>query len=82
MWFVYILLYSDKSYYIGISNNVQRRLIQHQNGKGGAYTRSHRPIKIVYQEQYLDKSTALKRESQLKKLTKAEKKNLIKKFLV
>jgi len=81
MWFVYILLCSDNSYYIGISNNVQSRFIQHQNGKGGAYTRSHRPIKIVYQEQYLDKSTALKRESQLKKLTKAEKKNLVKSFL-
>ena len=77
MWFVYILLCSDNSFYIGISNNVQKRFTEHQNGKGGAYTRSHKPIKLIYQEQCPDKSAALKREIQLKKLTKAQKKALI-----
>ncbi len=77
MYFVYILLCSDNSYYTGISNNLEKRFLNHKNGKGAAYTRSHKPIKIIYQEAYSDKSRALKREAQIKKLTKAQKELLL-----
>jgi len=77
MWHVYILLCSDKSYYTGISNNVEKRFLNHKNSKGGAYTRSHKPIKIIYKEKCADKSQALKREAQIKKLTKTQKELLL-----
>ena len=79
MWFVYILLCKDGSYYIGSSNNVDKRLRDHLNSKGGRYTRSHKTRKLVYQEELATKSEALKREAQLKKWTKAKKETLIKK---
>lgn len=77
MWQVYILLCSDNSFYTGISNNVPKRFKDHANGKGGAYTRSHRPIKILYTEKCIDKSSALKRESQIKKWTRKKKESLV-----
>lgn len=76
MWFVYILECSDGTFYTGISNNLEKRFLQHKNGKGGHYTRSHKVIKIIYQEKLNSKSEALKREHQIKKLKRIEKKNL------
>jgi putative endonuclease len=73
MWFVYILLCSDKSLYTGCSNNVSQRFLDHQKGFGGAYTRSHPPQKIVYQESLPDKSSALRREAKIKSWTRAKK---------
>jgi putative endonuclease len=77
MWFVYILLCSDDSYYTGISNDPDKRLRDHKNGKGGAYTRIHKAVKIIYKEEYKDKSSALKRENQLKQWSRANKEALI-----
>lgn len=73
MWFVYILLCEDGSFYTGYSNNPQKRFLDHKNGKGGRYTRSHKPIKIVYIEKLESKSSALKREDQIKGWSKAKK---------
>lgn len=81
MWFIYILLCKDGSFYIGSTNNVEARVMDHLNGKGGRYTRSHKPQKLVYQEELASKSDALKRELQLKKWTKAKKEALINKNL-
>ena len=67
MWIVYILLCSDDSYYIGSTNDLARRFHDHQSGRGGAYTRSHQPLRILHAEEHPDKSSALKREAQLKK---------------
>jgi putative endonuclease len=50
MWFVYILLCADQSLYTGTTNDVAARFAAHLNGKGAKYTRSHKPVKIVYQE--------------------------------
>ena len=72
-YFVYMLLCQDGSFYIGSTDEVQKRFAKHQLGKGASYTRSHKPVKIVYTEELLDKSSALKREYQLKKLTHAKK---------
>ncbi len=77
MWFVYILLCYDGSYYIGSSNNVAKRVKNHLSGKGGRYTRSHKPQKLVYQEEFVTKSEALKREAQLKRWSRTKKEALI-----
>jgi len=66
MWFVYILKCEDNSFYTGISNNPDRRFLEHKNKKGGHYTSSHRVIQRVYLEKCEDKSSALKREKQIK----------------
>jgi len=81
MWFTYILRCSDESFYIGISNDVNKRFLNHKNNKGGRYTRSHNVEKVVYTEQFKTKSEAMKRESELKKLSHVEKEALIKKHL-
>jgi len=77
MYFVYILLCKDGSYYIGSSNDVEKRFKDHLDGNGGRYTRSHKPQKLVYKEELATKSEALKREAELKKWTRAKKKELI-----
>jgi len=66
MWYVYILLCDDNSLYTGISDNPERRFWEHRNGRGGKYTRSHKPMKIVYIEKLPSKNDALKRETQIK----------------
>ena len=77
MWYVYILLCRGNSYYIGITNNLERRFKDHQEGKGGAYTKSHKPIRLVYSEPHPDRSSALKREIQLKTWSRTKKVELV-----
>lgn len=77
-YFVYMLVCEDGSFYLGSTINVDKRFQVHLSGKGASYTRSHKPIRIVYSEELIDKSTALKREVVLKKLTHAQKHALIK----
>lgn len=81
MWYVYILLCKDGSLYTGCSNNIEQRFSDHKNGKGGHYTRSHKPIKLVYQESFETQSEVLKREGQIKGWNR-EKKIRILKLLV
>ena len=76
-WFTYILQCHDGSYYTGSTNNIEKRFNDHLNGKGGRYTRSHKPKKIIYKETLSSKSEALKREAAIKKLSKFEKKQLV-----
>ncbi len=66
MWFVYVLLCQDGSLYTGISPDPEKRFEQHLSGKGAKYTRSHKPVKIVYQEKFKSRSEALKREAEIK----------------
>ncbi len=73
MWIVYILLCEDGSFYTGITNNLEKRFSEHKNGKGGRYTRSHKVVKIVYQEELLTHSQALKREAEIKKWSRERK---------
>ena len=77
MWFVYILLCSDNSFYTGISNDLEKRFLDHKKGKGGRYTRSHKPLKIIYTEQYATKPDALKREIEIKSMRRKQKENVI-----
>jgi putative endonuclease len=76
--FVYILKCRDNSFYTGITNDPQKRFKEHVSGKGGRYTRSHRPVKMVYLEKTSSRSKALKRESRIKKMTRQKKTALIK----
>ncbi|WP_321275774.1 GIY-YIG nuclease family protein [Thiomicrorhabdus indica] len=78
-WVVYLLRCADNSFYCGITNNLEKRLRQH-NGeiKGGAkYTRCRRPCHIVYQEFAMNRQTASQREYAIKQLSKAQKQQLI-----
>lgn len=76
-WFLYILECGDKSYYIGISNNVDKRIEKHNLKKGSKYVRSRLPATLVYQEGPFTKSDALKKEIFYKKFSKKQKKDII-----
>ena len=77
MWYVYILRCADGTLYTGSATDLQRRLKTHNSGKGAKYTRSRRPVELVYWETAADKSGAFRREAAMKKLTRAEKLRLI-----
>jgi putative endonuclease len=76
-FYCYILECSDGSYYTGWSTDPERRLIQHNRGTGARYTRSRRPVRLMYTEELPDKSTALKRERAIKALKHSKKQKLI-----
>ncbi len=76
-WFVYILRVNGGSLYTGITNNLEKRLKAHSDGKGSKYVRAHLPFELVYVESVKNKSLALKREIQIKKLTKIQKEEII-----
>ena len=76
-YYVYLLRCSDGSLYTGYTDDVERRLVVHQSGKGAKYTRSRLPVELVYSEELPDKSAALRREAAIKKLTREKKLALI-----
>ena len=78
-WKLYILRCGDGSLYTGISTDVARRLEEHRSGKGAKYTRSRGPLELVYVEDCEDKSAALRRELEIKSLSRVEKLKLIEK---
>lgn len=78
MWFVCILLCADGSLYTGSSNNILKRFQDHKNGKGGRYTRSHKPVKLVYSEEFTTQSEVLKRERQIKGWSREKKIKILK----
>jgi len=77
MWSVYILECKDGTLYTGITNDLAKRFAMHTGGKGGSYTRSHPPKKIVYKEHMGVRSKALRREAAIKRMTRAQKLALI-----
>ena len=75
---VYILKCSDNTLYCGWTNNLEKRLREHNEGPSGAkYTRGRRPVELVYQESCPTRSDALKREKEIKGLTRSQKLRLI-----
>ena len=72
-YWIYILKCSDGSLYTGCTNNLTRRLRAHLSGKASRYTRSRVPVTLAYSEKAADKGSALKREAQIKRLTRSEK---------
>lgn len=75
--YVYILRCKDNSLYTGWTTNLEKRINCHNLGKGAKYTRARRPVELVYFECFNNKSDALKREYQIKQLSKQEKELLI-----
>ena len=78
-WYVYIVQCRDGSLYTGITVDLDHRVLEHNTSKKGAkYTRSRRPVQLVYSEELLDRSSALKREAAIKKISRENKLKLIK----
>lgn len=78
-YFVYILKCADKTLYTGTTNDLEKRLLAHNTAKTGArYTRSRRPVKLVYSENCRSVGRALKREYAIKRLNRLEKLALVK----
>lgn len=76
-WGAYILRCSDGTLYTGVTNDVNRRLREHAAGRASRYTRSRRPLQLVYVEEAAGHAAALRRERAIKALSRAEKLALI-----
>ncbi|MBX2858902.1 MAG: GIY-YIG nuclease family protein [Cellvibrionaceae bacterium] len=79
LWSVYILECADGSFYTGVTTDIDRRIIEHNNntGRGARYTRGRGPVKLSYIEPQESQSCACKREAQIKRLKRKQKKQLI-----
>jgi putative endonuclease len=76
-WYVYVVRCGDGSLYTGISNDVGARVALHNRGRGARYTRSRRPVTLLYVERRRSRSTALRREAAIKALPRTKKWSLI-----
>jgi predicted GIY-YIG superfamily endonuclease len=79
-YWVYIAKCADGTLYTGMTTDVEKRAKTHNSGKGAKYTRSRLPVELVYREEQPDKSAALRREIQIKALTRKEKLGLVEDF--
>ena len=81
-YYTYMVLCSkDQSLYAGVTNDLDRRITEHNtNNRGAKYTRSRRPVMLVYSERYSTKSAAMKREAAIKKLSRKNKLKLVEKM--
>ena len=78
-WFIYMVRCSDNSLYTGIAKDVERRILEHNSNDtlGAKYTRARRPVVLVYQEMCESRSTATRREYEIRQLSREHKNNLI-----
>lgn len=81
-WFVYILRCADNSLYTGITTDINKRLKQHNGIEkcGAKYTRGRQPVMLIYQESSISRSSASKREIEIKRLPKVQKEKLIQQY--
>ena len=77
MHYAYIVKCSDGTYYTGYTNDLEKRLLAHNAGKGAKYTRNRLPVEMVYFEEYEDNSEAMKSEYAIKRLTRKQKEKMI-----
>lgn len=75
--YTYIVRCADGTLYCGWTNDLNRRIEAHNSGAGAKYTRSRRPVELVYYEEYPTKQEAMRREAQIKRLSHSEKLKLI-----
>jgi len=80
MWYVYIIQCKDGKLYTGITNDINRRLAEHNSGHGCRFTKFRKPVKLVYCKKAETKSEALRKESDIKKLRREEKLELVRSF--
>lgn len=79
-FFCYMVQCSDGSYYTGWTTDPERRVKEHNSGRGALYTKFRRPVELIYLEQVEDRSSAQQREHAIKKLTRQKKTELVKIF--
>ena len=77
MNYTYILKCKDGTLYTGWTNNLDKRLKDHNDGKGAKYTKARRPVELVYYEEFESKEEAMKREYAIKQLTRKQKEELV-----
>ena len=75
--YTYMVKCSDGTLYTGWTTNLEHRVKAHNDGEGAKYTRSRRPVELVYYEEYATKAEAMKREDSIKQLTRKQKEKLI-----
>jgi len=73
MHYTYMLRCKDNTYYTGYTNNLEKRMKAHNEGKGAKYTRGRGPVELIYYEEFEDKTSAMSREYEIKRLTRNEK---------
>lgn len=77
-WHLYVVECADGTLYTGVTNNIERRVNEHNYGmKAAKYTRARRPVKLVYSKEYSGRSCAMKAEYRFKKLTRKKKLDII-----
>ena len=76
-YYTYLLECSDGTYYCGWTTNPAGRLKAHNSGRGSKYTRSRRPVRMIYQESYSSRNEAMHREAEIKKMTRQQKAELV-----
>jgi putative endonuclease len=79
-WYLYLIECEGGSIYTGITNNVAARYAAHVSGKGARYTRSFRPVRLLVSLEFVDKSSALKAECQVKRLSAGEKRDFCRQY--
>jgi predicted GIY-YIG superfamily endonuclease len=77
MWYLYITKNRNGAFYTGITSNLERRLKEHLQGKGGHYTKHNKPQKLLYTEKFSSRVQAQAREGQIKRWSRKKKKALI-----
>lgn len=80
MNYTYILECKDGTYYTGWTNNLDKRLKDHNDGKGAKYTKARLPVSLIYYEEYETKEEAMRREYAIKQMTRSEKSKLISEY--
>lgn len=80
LYYVYIVCCTDGTFYTGYTTNLERRIKTHNQGKGAQYTKGRTPVYLVYWEVFSFKSEALRREHQIKRLSRKQKETLIESF--
>ena len=76
MHYTYMLKCKDGTYYTGYTNDLEKRVKAHNEGKGAKYTKGRGPVELIYYEEYEDKSLAMRREWEIKRLSKTQKEEL------
>ncbi|MBI2069507.1 MAG: GIY-YIG nuclease family protein [Elusimicrobia bacterium] len=76
-WFVYIALCANDTFYTGITTDIKRRFQEHVSSRGARYTRSFKPIRLLWKEPHPERSSALKREAQIKSWSRPQKEAFI-----
>ena len=77
MNYTYMVECSDGTLYTGWTNNLEKRIKAHNNGKGAKYTKTRLPVRLIYYEEFLTKEEAMQREYRIKRLSRTEKLSLI-----